>query len=78
MTRATRRVHKSPVGANLRRFRKSRNFTLNGLMRASGVHRITIAEIESGSRHNPRLVTLEALARVLEVPVVSFFGEAAQ
>lgn len=55
------------VGANLRRIRKRRGLTQEGLADLSGFPQHYLSEIETGNR-NPTIVTIYELARALDVP----------
>src|SRR5262245_16113950 len=54
------------VGHRLKALRESQGVTQEQLAEASGVHRVTIARLESGDKL-PRFSTLEALASALHV-----------
>lgn len=57
------------VGANLRKLRTRQKKTQQQLADASGIGRVTIAEIESQPGRSPRMETLEALAGALGVSI---------
>jgi transcriptional regulator with XRE-family HTH domain len=58
----------------LKAIRDKRGVTLRELQTRSGVHFVTIHEIEAGKR-NPRLSTLRKLAKALGVKVSDLIGE---
>jgi transcriptional regulator with XRE-family HTH domain len=57
--------HSTPFGANLRRLRKDRGLTQEGLAERSKVARTTIARMEGGWYAGARSTTLESLAKAL-------------
>jgi transcriptional regulator with XRE-family HTH domain len=61
--------------ANLYRFRKRRDFTLDRLAELSGVNRTTINRIERGKRLETRLNTVESLAKALGVEPSDLLGQ---
>lgn len=56
------------VGRNVRKFRKERGLSQEGLAFESGIHRTYISGVERGIR-NPTVVILEEIANALDVPV---------
>ena len=52
---------------NLKKIREEKGFSKMQLAKKSGISRKTIKDIELGYGKNPRLETMEALARTLEV-----------
>ena len=63
------------LDTNLRRIREEVGLSQEELMGLSGVHRTQISEYERGKRV-PKLITLERLARSLDVPLNRFFAAA--
>lgn len=61
------------VAENLRRLRKERALSLDGLAAASGVSRAALSQIE-GSRTNPTLAVLWKIAVGLQVPFQGLLG----
>ena len=57
------------VGVNLLRLRKQAGLSQEKLAERSGVHRVTIASIESGEHGEPDFGTIDKLARGLAVRV---------
>jgi transcriptional regulator with XRE-family HTH domain len=55
------------VGFNVRRHRKERGLSQEGLAFESGLHRTYISGVERGMR-NPTVVVLEKIAAALKVP----------
>ncbi len=55
------------VGLNVKRYRKERGFSQEGLALECGVHRTYVSGVERGIR-NPTVVVLERIARALDVP----------
>tara|TARA_R110002049_G_scaffold32139_8_gene107555 strand:- start:1236 stop:1451 length:216 start_codon:yes stop_codon:yes gene_type:complete len=56
------------LSANLRRYRKDRGLSQEGLAHEAGLHRTYVSGIERGVR-NPSVESLEKIARQLKVPV---------
>lgn len=63
--------HAAMIGRNVRRIRNFRGVSAVQLAREAGVSRGTLYQLETG-RGNPRMDTLYALARVLEVALSDF------
>jgi Zn-dependent peptidase ImmA (M78 family)/DNA-binding XRE family transcriptional regulator len=63
-----RRVSHEPVAGNLRRLRTARHWTQERAATAAGLSRVGYRNLESGAAV-PRVETLQALARALDVPV---------
>lgn len=61
-------------GARVRRLREARGLTRTDLARQSGVTKDTIRSIETG-RTRTNIVTAEALAEGLAVPLSTLFGD---
>ena len=55
------------VGLNVKRYRKERGLSQEGLAFECGVHRTYVSGVERGIR-NPTVVVLEKIARALDVP----------
>jgi len=55
------------VGLNVKRYRKERGLSQEGLALECGVHRTYVSGVERGIR-NPTVVVLERIARALDVP----------
>ena len=55
------------VGLNVKRYRKERGFSQEGLALECGVHRTYVSGVERGIR-NPTVVVLERIAKALDVP----------
>jgi transcriptional regulator with XRE-family HTH domain len=62
------------VGRALRALREANNLTARDLAARSGISAAMVSRIENG-QVSPSLSTLEALARALEVPIVSLLRE---
>ena len=54
------------VGLNVKRYRKERGFSQEGLALECGVHRTYVSGVERGIR-NPTVVVLERIARALDI-----------
>ena len=61
-------------GQKVRHFRSLKKFTQEELSELCGLHRTYIGSVERGER-NITLVNAEKIARALEQPLASFFGE---
>lgn len=57
------------LAARVKRLRDDRGYKQDDLAVASGIKQQTISDIEAGRTTNPRLDTLLALARALEISV---------
>ena len=55
------------VGLNVKRYRKERGLSQEGLALECGVHRIYVSGVERGIR-NPTVVVLERIAKALDIP----------
>ena len=64
------------LAGNLRRLRVAARVSLSELARATGVGKATLSAIEYGLG-NPTVVTLDALAAALGVPIVDLLGASA-
>lgn len=65
------------IGANLKRLRLSRHYTLESLARLSGVSRAMVSQIESG-RSMPTIGLLWKIARALDVPFAALTRKEAE
>jgi transcriptional regulator with XRE-family HTH domain len=61
------------IGPVLRRLRQERGWNREALAYHSGLSWAAIEQLENGRRQDPRMSTLMALARALEVPVGELF-----
>ena len=59
----------SNITKNLRKLRKSKEFSQEKLARLADVANNTIIKIEAGKNQNPTLNTLEKIAKALNVPI---------
>ncbi|GIF08635.1 helix-turn-helix domain-containing protein [Actinoplanes siamensis] len=67
------------IGENIARFRRARPMTQEDLAEAAGVSVETIRKLEQGkSGGNPRMSTLNRLARALGVPATRLLGDASR
>ena len=57
------------IGERIRRLRQQRGVTLSALARDAGVGKATLSGLEDGSRGNPTIETLYAIAGRLAVPI---------
>lgn len=71
----TRFREEPPFGRRLSRFRSRARLTQQQLADRTGLGFATIASLEQGSRSDPRLSTLKALADALNVPLLTLIGE---
>lgn len=62
--------------SNLRAAREAKGLTISALARASNVHRVTLHRLEAGGGA-PRMDTLDALAKALDVLPASLLAERA-
>ena len=69
-------TRKGVCGIKLAELRKSKGLSQDQLSKASGIHRVTIARIETGAI-SPNLQTLEKLAAALGVCVCELISEKA-
>ncbi len=61
-----------PLAQYVRAARKDRSFTLDELVRRTGLPTATIRKIEGGATRNPGLFTLLPIWHALGLPVVAF------
>jgi transcriptional regulator with XRE-family HTH domain len=66
---------KQHLGQHVRALREAKAFTQEELAERSGLHRVYLAQLESGRNHNPRLDTLRRLAKALGVSVADLVIE---
>ena len=64
------------VGLNMKRYRKERGLSQEGLALECGVHRTYVSGVERGIR-NPTVVVLERIATALDVPPSRLLDEIA-
>ncbi len=69
---ASRSRSTGPVGARIRELRRASGRTAMAVASAAGMARSNYARLEA-ARHQPRLETLQRVARALGVPVATFF-----
>lgn len=60
------------LGKKLKLARVANDMTLEKLMAVTGYHRTTISKVERGTK-NTRILTIKAIADVLEVDIKEFF-----
>jgi transcriptional regulator with XRE-family HTH domain len=66
------------IGERVRRLREERGISLSGLARDAGVGKATLSGIEDGSRGNPTVETLYAVAGRLGVPLAALLPDPAR
>ena len=64
--------NKKLLGKRIKEIRKKSNYTQEQLSEAIGIDITTLSGIESG-RHFPSLVTLEKIAKILNVALITLF-----
>lgn len=64
--------NKKLLGKQIKEIRKKSNYTQEQLAEAIGIDITTLSGIESG-RHFPSLVTLEKIAKILNVALITLF-----
>ena len=57
----------------IKELREKKGLTQTELSKESGVSRVTIILLENGEEHEPKVGTLKAIAKVLDVPVSKLF-----
>ncbi len=62
------------LGARLKRLRKARGLKQADLAKRAGLHRVYVTQLETGVKTNPRLDTLQRLAKALRVSVPELLG----
>ena len=62
------------VGLNIKRYRKERGLSQEGLAFECGVHRTYVSGVERGTR-NPTVLVLEQIATALNVPTSRLLEE---
>lgn len=55
--------------------RDKRGMTQDSLSKKTGIRQDVISKLENGKHTNPTLLTLEKLARALEIPVAKLIDE---
>lgn len=60
----------SKVGKKIKRLRKEQGWTQEQLARKAGLHRITIAQIELGTRKDPDLSSRKKLAKAFGIAII--------
>ena len=60
---------KSRISMKIRRLREKKGLTQEQLAEKAGLHRVSIAMIESGMRKNPDLSTRKKLAKAFKVKI---------
>lgn len=63
------------IGERIRRLRQERGVSLSALARDAGIGKATLSGIEDGSRGNPTIETLYAVAGRLAVPLAALLPE---
>jgi transcriptional regulator with XRE-family HTH domain len=62
------------LGDRIRKIRKQKKMTIKGMAEAAGVTSSLVSQIEK-NKANPSINSLMAIAKVLQVPMASFFEE---
>ncbi|PIP51259.1 DNA-binding protein [Candidatus Berkelbacteria bacterium CG_4_8_14_3_um_filter_33_6] len=57
------------IAVNLKKLRKQKQITMEGLARQADVSLNTIAKIENGINKNPKIETVISLCKVLEIKI---------
>ena len=70
----TRTREQPPFGRRLARLRERARLSQQQLAARTGLGYSTVASLEQGSRSDPRLSTLKALATALKVPLLTLIG----
>ncbi len=73
-SKASHAITSEEIAKRIVEFRKIKNLTQEQLADKTGILRANIARIESG-KHYPSLVTLEKVAKALQMPVVSIVSK---
>lgn len=69
---------KQTPGSQIKILRDKRSMTLDDLAKKTGINRDHIGRIERGETRNPRIDTLQKIAKALDVNTAALlFGEAA-
>ena len=63
------------IGVSVRRLRRERGISLSALARSAGIGKATLSGLEDGSRGNPTIETLYAIAGRLGVPIGALLPE---
>lgn len=69
MAETTSKDFATQIGARIRSLRRERGVSLSALARDAGVGKATLSGLEDGSRGNPTIETLYAIAGRLGVPI---------
>ncbi len=65
---------KQAIAINTRRIRTARGMSMIDVAQAAGITRQALSSIEKGLTQNPRVGNLQAIAQVLEVPIVDLLA----
>lgn len=65
----------STIAKSIRRFRKEKGISQDGLSKKAEVAYNTIVKIESGENSNPTVDTLERIAKALNLSIEKLFKE---
>lgn len=72
MSKASEKIALTTLGKNVARLRNRKGYTQEKLAEVSGLDRMTLAFIEGGRRW-PRISTLQAISKSLQVPIEELF-----
>jgi len=62
-------------GEQIRKYRKAKKMTQDELAEAAGLHRVTLANYETGRKDNPSAENVAAIASALGVSILQLVGE---
>lgn len=62
------------IGNTLKRWRLARGLTQSQLAKKAGLHRVSVAQIESGRREQPTMTTRRRLAKALKIDLQLLLG----
>jgi len=65
---------KQAIAINTRRIRTARGMSMIDVAQAAGITRQALSSIEKGLTQNPRIGNLQAIAQVLEVPIIDLLA----
>jgi transcriptional regulator with XRE-family HTH domain len=68
-------MQESYLAKNIKRYRKERGFSQEDLARAAGITYSALSKIEAGYSQDPRVKTLQKIARALEVTIDDLMKE---